>query len=75
MCSGISGEKARLNFMYILMATNMVKNIFKDSSLKNVNNTTKKRYWYIVRSDRFVRILKKCYDVSEFPKRRKTFLP
>ena len=57
------------------MATNMAKNIFKDSSLKNFTNTTKKRYWSIVRSDRFVRFLKNCYNVSEFPKRRKTFLP
>jgi hypothetical protein len=29
------------------MATNMVKNIFKDSSLKHFTNTTKQRYWSI----------------------------
>jgi hypothetical protein len=34
--------------MHILMATNMAKNIFKDSSLNNFTSTTKKRYWYIV---------------------------
>jgi hypothetical protein len=45
------------------MATNMVKNKFKDSSLKNFTNTTKKRYWYIVRSDRFVRFLKNYKDI------------
>ena len=73
MCSGISREKAGLKFMYILMATDMIKSIFKDSSLKNVTNTTKKRYWSIVRSDRFVRFHKNCYNVSEFPKRRKIF--
>jgi hypothetical protein len=44
------------------------------SSLKYFTNTTKKRYWSIVRSDRFVRFHKNCYNVSKFPKRRKTFL-
>jgi hypothetical protein len=41
-------KKARMEFMYILMSKDMVKNIFKDSPLKNFTNTTKKRYWSIV---------------------------
>ena len=57
------------------MSTDMVKNLFKDSSLKNSTNTTKKRYWSIVRSDRFVRFLKNCCNVSKFPKRREIHLP
>ena len=61
--------------MFILMSTDMVKNIFKDISLQNSANTTKKRYWSIVQSDRFVRFLKNCCNVSRFPKRRKTYLP
>jgi hypothetical protein len=56
----------------MLIAT---KNTICRSSLNNFTNTTKKRYWYIVRSDRFVRFLKNCYNVSKLPKRRKTFLP
>jgi hypothetical protein len=45
--------------MYILISKDMVKNIFKDSPLKYFTNTTKKRYWSIVRSDCFVWVLKK----------------
>ena len=41
-------KKARMEFMYILMSKDMVKNIFKDSPLKYFTNTTKKRYWSIV---------------------------
>ena len=71
MCIGISREKARLKFMYILIATDTIKTfIFKGSSLKNVTNTTKKRYW-----DRFVTFLKNCYHISKFLKRRESFLP
>ena len=62
-------------FKYVLMSTDMAKNIFKDSSLKNSTNTTKKQYWSIVRSDRFVRFFENCCNVSKFPKRRDTFLP
>ena len=56
------------------MSTDMAKNIFKDSSLNNSTNTTKKRYWCIVRSDRFDRFLKNCCNASKLPKRRETFL-
>jgi len=44
--------------MYILMSTDVVKNIFKGSPLKNLPNPTKKPCWSIVRIDRFVRFLK-----------------
>ena len=44
------------------MLKDMVKNIFKDSPLKNCTNTTKKRYWSIV-------------NVNKFPKRQETFFP
>jgi hypothetical protein len=47
--------------MYILMSKDMVKNIFKDSPLKNCTNITKKRCWSIVRSDWFVRFLRNCW--------------
>ena len=57
------------------MSKEMVKNIFKDSPLKNCTNTTKKRYWSIVRSDRFVRFLRNCYNVNMVPKRRETCFP
>jgi hypothetical protein len=43
-------KKARLEFMNILMSKDVDKNIFKDCPLINFTNTTKKRYWSIVRS-------------------------
>jgi hypothetical protein len=35
------GVRGNIKFMYIIMSTDMVKNIFKDNPLKNFTNATK----------------------------------